>query len=163
MTDEPRFPVQLVPYVDGCHRREVIALWNSAFAYETAHNRPSLAIDRKLEVQDGLFFVATHRDLVVGTVLAGDDGHRGWLYSVAVDLTHRMRGVGTALVRHAERALVERGCLKINLQIPPATNRWRRSMDHLDTLSSRASAWANASRRTSLMIDRSPDLLLPYR
>lgn len=117
MTDEPRFPVQLVPYVDGCHRREVIALWNSAFAYETAHNRPSLAIDRKLEVQDGLFFVATHRDLVVGTVLAGYDGHRGWLYSVAVDLTHRMRGVGTALVRHAERALVERGCLKINLQI----------------------------------------------
>lgn len=117
MTDKLSRPVELVPYVDRCHRLEVIALWRSVFGYETAHNRPGLAIDRKLAVQDGLFFVATRGGVVVGTIVAGYDGHRGWLYSVAVDPSHRMRGVGTALVRHAERALTERGCMKINLQI----------------------------------------------
>lgn len=68
-------------------------------------------------MEDGLFFVATRGSAVIGTILAGYDGHRGWLYSVAVDPSHRMNGVGTALVRHAERALTERGCMKINLQV----------------------------------------------
>jgi ribosomal protein S18 acetylase RimI-like enzyme len=110
-------PVEFGPYLDGPHRLQVIGLWQSVFGYETAHNRPSLAIDRKLAVQDGLFFVAASRDRVVGTIMAGYDGHRGWLYSVAVDSSHRMSGVGSGLVRHAERALVARGCVKINLQI----------------------------------------------
>ena len=116
-------PVELGPYVDRFHRLQVVSLWQSVFGYETAHNRPSLVIDRKLAVQDGLFFVATSRDRVVGTILAGYDGHRGWLYSVAVDPSHRLGGIGTALVRHAERALTARGCVKINLQIRAGNER----------------------------------------
>jgi ribosomal protein S18 acetylase RimI-like enzyme len=54
---------------------------------------------------------------VVGTVLAGYDGHRGWLYSVAVHPAHRRRGLGARLVHHAESVLTGRGCMKINLQI----------------------------------------------
>ena len=54
---------------------------------------------------------------MAGTILAGYDGHRGWLYSVAVSPSHRKQGLGTALVNQAERALAERGCMKINLQI----------------------------------------------
>ena len=54
---------------------------------------------------------------VVGTVLAGYDGHRGWLYSVAVHPSLRRKGIGMNLVRHAEGALTARGCMKINLQI----------------------------------------------
>ena len=50
-------------------------------------------------------------------MLAGYDGHRGWLYSVAVHPAHRHKGIGSALVRHAEQALTARGCMKINLQI----------------------------------------------
>ena len=114
---ESAFPLELVPYVDESHRLDVIALWEKVFGYGTAHNRPGLAIDRKLAVRDGLFFVATRRNVLVGTILAGYDGHRGWLYSVAVDPAHRMSGIGTALVLHAERALAARGCMKINLQI----------------------------------------------
>ena len=68
-------------------------------------------------MQDGLFFVAMRQDRVAGSILAGYDGHRGWLYSVAVHPSHRLVGIGSALVRHAELALVERGCMKINLQI----------------------------------------------
>ena len=107
----------IVEYSNQAHRREVVDLWTAAFGYETAHNAPGLAIDKKLEAGDGLFFVALEADAVVGTILAGYDGHRGWLYSVAVRESSRHRGIGTALVRHAERALTERGCVKINLQI----------------------------------------------
>ena len=54
---------------------------------------------------------------VVGTIMAGYDGHRGWIYSVAVSPSHRRQGIGSRLVSHAERALTDRGCMKINLQI----------------------------------------------
>jgi HAD superfamily hydrolase (TIGR01509 family) len=104
-------------FSNEAHRQQVIHLWETVFGYEAAHNTPSLAIDKKLQVQDGLFFVALVKGVVVGTILAGYDGHRGWLYSVAVHPAHRKQGHGTALIRHAERALTARGCMKINLQI----------------------------------------------
>ncbi|HWB04868.1 MAG TPA: GNAT family acetyltransferase [Verrucomicrobiales bacterium] len=99
------------------HRDQVVALWEAIFAYPAPHNRPSLSIDRKLEVRDGLFFVALDGTEVVGTTMAGYDGHRGYIYSVAVRPSHRKQGIGTALVARAEEALAARGCLKINLQI----------------------------------------------
>ncbi len=105
------------PYRDRQHRAQVVALWEEAFGYDTAHNLPSLAIDKKLAVNDGLFFVATDKKAVIGTVLAGYDGHRGWLYSVAVHADYRRHGLGASLVRHAEQALTALGCMKINLQI----------------------------------------------
>jgi ribosomal protein S18 acetylase RimI-like enzyme len=104
-------------YSNNHHRHAVIALWETVFGYETAHNTPSLAIDKKLAVADELFFVALRDEEVIGTVMAGYDGHRGWLYSVAVHPAHRREGLGAKLVRHAEDALIARGCMKINLQI----------------------------------------------
>jgi ribosomal protein S18 acetylase RimI-like enzyme len=108
----------IAPYADTLHRREVVDLWRAVFGYEAAHNAPPLAIDRKCAVDDGLFFVALDgASAVVGTVMAGYDGHRGWLYAIAVHPAHRQRGLGTALVRHAEQALTVLGCVKINLQL----------------------------------------------
>jgi len=49
--------------------------------------------------------------------MCGYDGHRGWIYSLAVSPSHRRQGIGTQLVHHGERELVRRGCVKINLQI----------------------------------------------
>ncbi|MBC3246860.1 GNAT family acetyltransferase [Pseudomonas lurida] len=105
------------PYRDRQHRAQVVALWEEAFGCDTAHNLPTLAIDKKLAVNDGLFFVATDKKTVVGTILAGYDGHRGWLYSVAVHADYRRHGLGSSLVRHAEQALTALGCMKVNLQI----------------------------------------------
>lgn len=107
----------LINYADDQHRDQVIQLWETVFGYETAHNTPSLAIDKKLAVDDGLFFVALVEGAVVGTVMAGYDGHRGWLYAVAVHPSQRKNGLGAALVGFAEQALITRGCMKINLQI----------------------------------------------
>ena len=107
----------ILPFENAWHRDHVIALWQSVFGYETAHNRPDFVIDKKIAVSDGLFFVATVDAEVVGTVMAGYDGHRGWIYSVAVHPLRRKQGIGAALVLHAERALAAKGCMKINLQI----------------------------------------------
>jgi ribosomal protein S18 acetylase RimI-like enzyme len=49
--------------------------------------------------------------------MAGYDGHRGWLYSLAVDGSQRRLGIGTRLIAHAEAALVAMGCPKVNLQV----------------------------------------------
>lgn len=109
--------LQFVPYSDSLHRDQVIGLWKDVFGYEDAHNEPGLVIDKKLAVADGLFFVATSGATVLGTVMAGYDGHRGWIYSLAVAPAYRHAGIGTGLLKHAEDELAARGCVKINLQI----------------------------------------------
>ncbi|HRH95229.1 MAG TPA: GNAT family acetyltransferase [Prosthecobacter sp.] len=104
-------------YEDAAHRSQVVALWEAVFGYESAHNRPALVIDKKIDAGDHLFFVAVSGEEVVGTLIAGYDGHRGWIYSVAVHPAHRKQGIGSRLVGHAERVLTAKGCVKINLQI----------------------------------------------
>ncbi len=105
------------PFENFSHRDRVIALWEAVFGYETAHNSPHLVIDKKVAIDDGLFFVAVAGVEVVGTIMAGYDGHRGWIYAVAVHPDCRHRGIGSGLVSHAESILSEKGCMKINLQI----------------------------------------------
>ena len=104
-------------YASSKDHDDVVALWRTIFGYETAHNDPSIAIAKKLAAHDGMFFVAEEGARIVGTVMAGYDGHRGWLYAVAVHPTQRRSGLGTKLVRFAEEALTRVGCMKINLQL----------------------------------------------
>jgi ribosomal protein S18 acetylase RimI-like enzyme len=68
-------------------------------------------------MDDGLFYVACHGDEVVGTVMVGYDSHRGWIYSLAVKPDQLRQGVGRKLMAHAEAALRELKCPKINLQV----------------------------------------------
>ncbi|HEV7999305.1 MAG TPA: GNAT family acetyltransferase [Planctomycetaceae bacterium] len=99
---------------------EVIALWAKIFAYPEPRNDPATVIRQKLALQRELFFVALIDTQVVGTVMGGYDGHRGWIYSLAVDPAHRRQKIGAALVTHVERALEQLGCSKINLQVLPS-------------------------------------------
>ncbi len=101
-------------------RETVVALWRDVFTYATGHNDPERSIDRKVAAgEDGLFLVAEREGAVVGTVMGGYDGHRGWIYSLAVAEPARRLGLGTALVREVERRLADHGCPKINLQVLP--------------------------------------------
>jgi len=109
--------ISIEPFENAVHRSQVMAMWEAVFGYEAAHNNPSLVIDKKIAVNDQLFFVAVTGNTVVGTIMAGYDGHRGWIYSVAVSPAHRRRDIGSRLVWHAEQALARKGCVKINLQI----------------------------------------------
>ena len=95
----------------------VAALWREVFADAPAHNVPEEDIRRKLAVQRDLFFVAKEGGEVVGTALAGYDGHRGWVYYVAVKPARRRRGIGAALMARIEDGLRAMGCPKLNLQV----------------------------------------------
>ncbi len=94
----------------------VIALWQGC-GLTRPWNDPRRDIARKLTVQPELFFVVDDGPLLVATAMVGYDGHRGWVNYLAVAESHRRLGLGRRLMAEAERALIERGCPKINLQI----------------------------------------------
>ncbi len=94
----------------------LVRLWQSVFADDPPHNEPSQVIAAKLRVDD-LIFVAEINAKIIGACMAGYDGHRGWLYAVAVDPAHRRTGAGAKLVKSSLLALRQLGCIKVNLQI----------------------------------------------
>jgi ribosomal protein S18 acetylase RimI-like enzyme len=104
------------PYEDA-DESPVISLWSEVLPNSAPHNDPATSLRKKLEFADDLLLVALVDEVVVGTVMGGYDGHRGWIYSVAVDPRHRRQGIGGALLRRMETLLGERGCLKLNLQV----------------------------------------------
>jgi ribosomal protein S18 acetylase RimI-like enzyme len=91
------------------------------------HNDPHDDIRRKLEGRPDLFLVgvassrtaeAEEEDgVVVATVMAGYEGHWGWLNYLAVAPGHQRRGIGRLMVAQAEERLLLAGCPKINLHI----------------------------------------------
>ena len=94
----------------------VVALWERC-DLTRPWNDPHKDIARKLAVRPDLFLVAELDGVVVGTVMAGYDGHRGWINYLGVDPGCRRKGVGRALMAEAERLLRLEGCPKINLQV----------------------------------------------
>ena len=97
-------------------RDQVIALWSRVFPDDPPHNAPGLMLLKKLAV-DEMVFVAEQENVIAGACMAGYDGHRGWLYAVAVLPEFRGSGVGRQLVQCASAALKEIGCIKVNIQI----------------------------------------------
>ena len=71
----------------------------------------------KKRFQPDLSLVALEGLLVVGSVMAGYEGHRGWISRIAVLRTHRHKRIGRALLLEAEKRLAALGCIKINLQV----------------------------------------------
>ena len=80
-------------------------------------NNPDLDIDRKLKVQPELFLVAVLADRVLATVMAGYEGHRGWMNYLGVSPDHQGRGLARQLIEEVEQRLLAVGCPKINLQV----------------------------------------------
>lgn len=99
----------------------VVALWRVVFPEYGDPSRPQrdprANIERKLAFGDRLFWLAEIDGRVVGTAMAGYDGHRGWLYSLGVHPEARRSGLGRALLAEAERTLAALGCPKVNLQV----------------------------------------------
>ena len=94
----------------------VIALWGRCGLLRP-WNDPRRDIARKLRVQPDLFLVGTLDGQVVASAMAGYDGHRGWIYYLAVDPGCQRAGLGRAIMAAAEERLRALGCPKINLQV----------------------------------------------
>ena len=93
--------------IDLWQRCDLVRPWND----------PHKDIQRKLGTQPELFFVGEIDGQLVATIMAGFDGHRGWVNYLAVSPERRKEGLGRLLMRHVEAALEVRGCPKLNLQV----------------------------------------------
>lgn len=80
-------------------------------------NDPYLDIERKTGVDANGLLVLEDDSRLIGAVMVGYDGHRGWINYLAVHPDHRRRGLGRALMAAAEQRLAELGCPKVNLQV----------------------------------------------
>jgi ribosomal protein S18 acetylase RimI-like enzyme len=94
----------------------VVSLWRRCDLVRS-WNDPHKDIRRKLGVRPDWFLVGLLDGQIVACVMAGYEGHRGWLNYLAVDPAHQRHGLARAIVAEAERLLREAGCPKINLQI----------------------------------------------
>lgn len=94
----------------------VVALWQRC-GLTRPWNDPRKDIARKLGVQPELFLVGLLSRELVATVMAGYEGHRGWVNYLAVAPEHRKKGFGRRLMEEVEKRLVERGCPKLNMQV----------------------------------------------
>ena len=100
---------------------DVIDLWHRCNLV-VPQNDPKKDIEMKLQVQPELFFVGVISSRIVSTVMSGYDGHRGWLYYLAVDPDFQKRGIARRMVEEVESKLRKLGCTKINLQIRNSNN-----------------------------------------
>jgi len=94
----------------------VVQLWHDC-GLTRPWNDPYKDIARKLTVQPDLFLVGTADDTLVAAVMAGYDGHRGWVNYLAVAPGCQRRGYATLLMQEVERRLMAIGCPKINLLV----------------------------------------------
>jgi len=97
-------------------RDAVIALWE-ACGLARPWNDPGRDIERKQGLQPELFLVGFDGEVLVATVMAGYEGHRGWVNYLGVDPRHRRKGYGRRMMRAAEEALAALGAPKVNLQV----------------------------------------------
>ena len=94
----------------------VIALWHQCHLTRP-WNDPARDIERKLTEQPELFLVGVVDEEVVASVMAGYDGHRGWIYYLAVSPNHRRNSYGRMLMAEVEQKFLATGCPKINLMV----------------------------------------------
>jgi GNAT superfamily N-acetyltransferase len=103
-------------------RDALVSLW-SRCGLLRPWNDPCRDIQRKLAHDPGGLLVLEADDRLAGAVMAGYDGHRGWVNYLAVDPAYQGQGLGRLLMDEAERRLLAAGCPKVNLQV-------RRSNEH---------------------------------
>ena len=97
---------------------DVIGLWQ-ACSLTRPWNDPAADIALARKGSNATVLVGRDRGLIVATVLVGHDGHRGWVYYVAVDPDHRHKGYGRAIMAAAEEWLRDYGIEKLQLLVRP--------------------------------------------
>ena len=115
---KPMSPPLVRPFCSADEMALVI-LWRDCDLVRP-QNDPHKDIARKLRVNPELFLVVESCDQkIIGSVMIGYEGHRGWINYLAVAPAFRRQGMGRALIVEAERRLRAAGCPKINLQVRP--------------------------------------------
>lgn len=96
---------------------DALALWRAADGVVLRDADQAAPLLDYVRRQAASCFVAVLDSRVIGTVLCGHDGRRGYLYHLAVERAHRGRGIGRALATHALDALRAAGIGKCHLMV----------------------------------------------
>ena len=95
----------------------VVALWKDC-GLVAPYNDPVADFRfARAKANSDVFVAVNETGMIVGSVMVGHDGHRGWPYYVSAHPDHRRRDIGRALMRQAENWLREQGILKIMLMV----------------------------------------------
>ena len=97
-------------------RDDVIALWQLA-GLTRPWNNPESDFELALTNPTSVMLLARHAGDIVGGVMAGFDGHRGWVYYLATAPSQRGQGIGRALMQAAEAWLGGQGCPRVRLMV----------------------------------------------
>ena len=99
---------------------EAVDLWHRA-GLTRPWNDPHADLQRAVRGATSTVLAACHDSgSLLGTSMVGHDGHRGWVYYLAVAAAQQRSGVGRTLVRASETWLAERGVPKLNLMVRKA-------------------------------------------
>ena len=80
----------------------VVSLWERC-ELTVPWNDPEKDIGRKASVQPDLFIICERDNRIIGSAMGGYDGHRGWIYYLAVAPEHRRQKIATLLVNEIEQ------------------------------------------------------------
>ena len=95
---------------------QIIDLWFEC-GLAAPWNNPKRDIERKMDKDPSLFLVGEFEGSIVASCMAGYDGHRGWIYYLAVRPEYQKQGIASKIVREAENRLLKIGCPKIDLMV----------------------------------------------
>lgn len=101
---------------DPSDEESVVQLWTDC-GLVVSWNNPHRDIERKVKIQPEMFLVGCSDGQIIATVMAGYDGHRGWINYLAVHPQHQHSGIGRRMMDEVESRLRAAGCPKINLQV----------------------------------------------
>lgn len=97
-------------------RDDVIALWGRC-GLTRPWNDPVKDFDRALSADNAVIFLVEGKTQAIGTIMAGEDGHRGWVYYLGVDPDARRGGLGRQLMQAAEDWILARNIPKSQLMV----------------------------------------------
>lgn len=96
----------------------VVALWQDC-GLTRPWNDPAADIAQARRGDNSEVLIGRAGGAIVATVMVGHEGHRGWVYYVAVDPAQRQQGFGRAIMDAAEHWLRQRDILKMQLLVRP--------------------------------------------
>lgn len=105
----------LIRQIEAKDYGKALSLWRKTpgMGLSSADSKENIA--EFLKKNRNLCFAAFEKDHLIGTILCGEDGRRGYLYHLAVDETHRKKGIAQELIARSLKGLKERGIQKCHL------------------------------------------------
>ncbi len=110
-------PLSIAP-IEDADIAAVIALWQSC-GLTRPWNDPATDIALARRGPNSAVLIGRDGDAIVASAMVGHDGHRGWVYYVAVDPERRNSGYGRIIMSAAEEWMRQAGIAKLQLMVRP--------------------------------------------